>query len=150
MIDHVSLGVNELDKARAFYEAALKPLGFRPVMEHAGMVGFGPGPEKPWFWIGTPDGGRWANACPGSHVAFQATSRAAVDAFYRAAIRAGGRDNGKPGLRPQYHADYYGGFIIDLDGHHIEAACHLPESKASATARKKSSKTSRKTKARSK
>ena len=150
MIDHISLGVNDLARSGAFYDAALKPLGFRRVMEFPGMIGFGPSPAEPRFWIGAPDGGRWANACPGSHVAFQAGSRGLVDAFYRAAIRAGGRDNGKPGLRPEYHPHYYGGFVIDPDGHHIEAVCHLPESKASAGARKKSSKPSGKTKARSK
>jgi catechol 2,3-dioxygenase-like lactoylglutathione lyase family enzyme len=150
MIDHLSLGVNDLAKSRAFYEAALKPLGFRPVMEFPGMVGFGPSPEEPRFWIGRPDGGRWANACPGSHVCFEASSRALVDAFHRAARRAGGRDNGKPGLRPEYHPHYYGGFIIDPDGHHIEAACHQPAAKSSAGARAKSPKSSSKAKARSK
>ncbi len=148
MIDHVSLGVNDLKKACAFYEAALKPLGFRRVMEFPGMAGFGPSPDEPRFWIGAPDGGRWANACPGNHVAFQAASRAAVDAFYRAALRAGGRDNGKPGLRPQYHPHYYGGFVIDPEGHHVEAACHMPVAKAGG--RKKSSTISRTSKTRSK
>jgi catechol 2,3-dioxygenase-like lactoylglutathione lyase family enzyme len=150
MIDHISLGVNDLEKAGLFYDAALKPLGFRRVMEHNGSIGFGPNPAAPRFWLGRPDGGRWANACPGSHVCFEAASRAVVDAFYRAAIRAGGRDNGKPGLRPQYHPNYYGGFVIDPEGHHIEAACHLPEAKARAATRKKSTATSRKSKTRSK
>jgi catechol 2,3-dioxygenase-like lactoylglutathione lyase family enzyme len=127
MIDHLSLGVNDLKLARDFYDAALKPLGIKRQAEFPGMYGYGPTTEQVLFWIGVPDGGRWANACPGTHVAFAAPSRAAVRAFHKAALGAGGRDNGKPGLRPDYHPNYYGAFIIDPAGHHVEAVCHTAE-----------------------
>ncbi len=127
MIDHVSLGVNDLGALRDFYDAALKPLGLKRVMDVPGGCGYGPSPEQAQFWLGVPDGGRWANACPGTHVAFAAPNRAAVRAFHRAALKAGGRDNGKPGLRPQYHAHYFGAFVIDPAGHFVEAVCHQPE-----------------------
>jgi catechol 2,3-dioxygenase-like lactoylglutathione lyase family enzyme len=127
MLDHVGFGVSDYAKAKAFYEKALAPLGIGAVMEvgpeesggHA-YCGFGRG-EKPFFWIGTGD------RLEGSlHVAFTADDRATVDRFHEAAIAAGGRDNGKPGLRPHYHPDYYGAFILDPDGHNIEAVCHRP------------------------
>jgi catechol 2,3-dioxygenase-like lactoylglutathione lyase family enzyme len=125
MLDHVSLGVNDLAAAIAFYDAALPPLGYKRVVEIPGAVAYGVG-EQPMFWLGVPEGGRWANACPGTHVAFAAPSRAAVKAFYTAALKAGGRDNGKPGLRPDYHPNYFGAFVIDPSGHHVEAVCHKP------------------------
>lgn len=125
MLDHISLGVNDLTVAAEFYDAALKPLGFKRIMEHPGMIGYG-ADQFPTFWIGVPDGGRWANACPGTHVAFAAESRAAVKSFYSAALKSGGRDNGKPGLRTDYHKDYFGAFVIDPSGHHVEAVCHQP------------------------
>jgi catechol 2,3-dioxygenase-like lactoylglutathione lyase family enzyme len=128
MLDHIGLAVADFDRARAFYRAALKPLGLGVVMEvtaeesggdaHAGFGDEG----KPFFWIGTR-----ANAKGGAHVAFAAQTRAEVDAFYAAAIAAGGRDNGAPGLRPHYHPNYYGAFVYDPDGNNIEAVCHLRE-----------------------
>jgi len=129
MIDHVSLGVNDLDAARAFYDATLKPLGLERHVEFPGPCGYGATANQANFWIGVPAGGRWANACPGSHVAFAAPSRAAVKAFHRAALKAGGRDDGKPGLRPHYHPNYFGAFVIDPSGHHVEAVCHKAEAK---------------------
>jgi catechol 2,3-dioxygenase-like lactoylglutathione lyase family enzyme len=135
MIDHLGLPVSDLARATEFYRTALEPLGYGVVMQvsaaetgHGGAVGFGaPGKAadfqsgKPSFWIG--EGER----LPGHiHVAFVAPSRAAVDAFYRAALAAGGKDNGPPGLRPHYHANYYGAFVLDLDGNNIEAVCHAP------------------------
>jgi len=128
LIDHVSLGVSNLEKSRSFYDAALKPLGCRRVYDLEILSGYGTSEDKPSFWIAGP-GAVELNVVPlsGSHVAFAAPSRAAVDAFYAAAMAAGGRDNGKPGLRPQYHENYYGAFVIDPDGHHIEAVCHRPE-----------------------
>jgi len=129
MIDHIGFAVADFARSRAFYVSALAPLGFGPVMdvtkEHTGGyegAGFG-APNKPQFWIGNSDkrGGSM-------HVAFMAPTRAAVQAFHRAAIAAGGRDNGAPGLRPHYHANYYGAFVFDLDGHNIEAVCHSAES----------------------
>jgi catechol 2,3-dioxygenase-like lactoylglutathione lyase family enzyme len=113
------------EESRRFYDGALAPLGYRVVMElpkeHTGglvILGYGV-PPKPDFWIaeGTPNE-------PRVHVAFRAESRAVVDAFYRAALAAGGRDNGPPGTRPHYHASYYGAFVLDPDGHNIEAVCH--------------------------
>lgn len=125
MLDHVSFSVSDYARSRSFYEQALKPLGYRLVMEvtpeQSGSVsyaGFGDD-KKPYFWIGTgsPLKGRM-------HVAFVAKDRAAVDAFHRAAIAAGAKDNGAPGLRPHYHRNYYGAFVLDPDGHNIEAVCH--------------------------
>jgi len=128
MIDHTGLDVSDYEKSKAFYSAALAPLGYSVIMEvpreHTGGVGVaGLGEKgKPDFWIheGTPQ-------TPRVHVAFGVTSRALVDAFYEAALAAGGKDNGKPGPRPHYHAGYYGAFVLDPDGHNIEAVCHRPE-----------------------
>ena len=128
MLDHIGFAVADHARSRAFYVAALAPLGFAPVMDltkeqtgdYAG-TGFGP-PGRPHFWVG--DGGARGGSV---HVAFSADSRAAVDAFYRAAIAAGGRDNGASGLRPHYHENYYAAFVFDPDGHNIEAVCHKPE-----------------------
>ena len=125
MIDHSGLKVSDPVKSRRFYEAALAPLGYRVVMEvptqyTGGLVVLGFGvPPKPDFWVaqGTPE-------TPRVHVAFRAGSKAEVDAFHRAALAAGGRDNGPPGPRPHYHDKYYGGFILDPDGHNIEAVFH--------------------------
>ena len=129
MIDHIGLTVADLDKARAFYLAALQPLGIAVVMEvteemtggHGAHLGFGRD-NNPFFWIGTGKA-----ATTGCHVAFSGPDTATVDAFHKAALAAGGRDNGAPGLRPHYHADYYGGFVLDPDGNNIEAVCHSPE-----------------------
>ncbi len=122
MFDHVGFPVRDAAKSRAFYTAALAPLGIGVAMEFPGWVGFGK-PGKPQFWLGG-DG-----APPsGVHIAFAAATRAEVDAFYHAAMAAGGRDNGGPGLRPHYHANYYGAFVLDPDGHNIEAVCHAAES----------------------
>ena len=126
MLDHIGLSVADYAKARAFYEAALKPLGFGVVMavgaeETGGYAGAGFGAGKPEFWIGTGDKPRG-----GVHVAFTAATRAEVDAFYKAAMAAGGRDNGGPGLRPHYHPNYYGAFVFDPDGNNVEAVCHKP------------------------
>jgi catechol 2,3-dioxygenase-like lactoylglutathione lyase family enzyme len=120
MIDHLGLVVTNLDDSRAFYAAALAPLGYTAIMVFDEAVGFGV-PPKPDFWLseGEPAASRM-------HVAFRAERRADVDAFYRAALAAGGRDNGAPGLRTHYHPNYYGAFVLDPDGHNIEAVCHLP------------------------
>jgi catechol 2,3-dioxygenase-like lactoylglutathione lyase family enzyme len=126
MIDHIGFSVSDYARAKAFYEQALAPLGYGLVMEvtaqetGALVAGFGRG-GKPDFWIG--DEGRLELPV---HVAFLADDRSTVDAFYRAAIAAGGKDNGAPGLRPHYHPNYYGAFVLDPDGHNIEAVCHAP------------------------
>jgi catechol 2,3-dioxygenase-like lactoylglutathione lyase family enzyme len=128
MLDHIGFSVGDLVKAKAFYEKALAPLGVTVVMEVTpemtggkdAYLGFGDG-GKPYFWVGT--GGKLS---PHLHVAFAAPDRKAVDAFHKAALAAGGKDNGAPGLRPHYHANYYGAFVLDPDGHNIEAVCHAP------------------------
>ncbi|MBP7701759.1 MAG: VOC family protein [Phenylobacterium sp.] len=125
MLDHIGLTVSDFARARAFYDAALAPLGVAMVMEvtpeqTGGSSHLGYGSDgKPYFWIG--DGGATTGAL---HVAFTAADRATVDAFYAAALAAGGRDNGPPGLREHYHPTYYGAFVLDPDGHNIEAVCH--------------------------
>ena len=126
MIDHVGFAVSNYERAKEFYAKALAPLGYTLIMEVDAAdnpsgypaAGFGAG-GKPDFWIG----GEGRTEKP-LHVAIVAEDRAAVDAFYRAALAAGGRDNGVPGLRPHYHANYYAAFVLDPDGHNIEAVCH--------------------------
>ena len=126
MIDHIGFPVSDYARAKTFYLQALAPLDYTLIMEvgqqenDALAAGFG-ADGKPDFWIG----GEGALDRP-LHVAFVAKDRAMVDAFYKAALAAGGRDNGAPGLRPHYHADYYGAFVRDPDGHNIEAVCHTP------------------------
>ena len=134
MIDHFSLPVSDLRKSKPFYEAVLGALGYlslqAQVFDGYSAFGFGDDPDgEPPFWIGGP-----AEASPekavtpeGQHIAFTARSRAMVDAFHAAGLAAGGSDNGPPGLRPQYHADYYAAVLLDPDGHRIEAVCHRPE-----------------------
>lgn len=120
MIDHIGITVRDLAASKAFFAAALAPLGMRVVMEFPDAVGMGP-PGKPGFWLGaggTPSGPM--------HIAFAAADRRAVDAFHQRAIAAGGRDNGAPGIRAHYHPDYYGAFVIAPDGHNVEAVCHAP------------------------
>ncbi len=127
MIDHTGLTVSDPVRSRQFYEQALAPLGYAVLMEvpkdfTGGLVVLGYGvPPKPDFWTaeGKPN-------TPRLHVAFRGASRALVDEFYKAAMAAGGRDNGPPGLRPHYHSNYYGAFVLDPDGHNIEAVCHEP------------------------
>ena len=121
MYDHVGLTVSDLERSRAFYAAALAPLGITALARFGSFIGFGR--EHPQFWIGA---GTVSQPAPRTHVAFAAVSRLEVDAFHRAAIEHGGVDHGTPGLRPQYHPDYYGAFVLDPDGHNIEAVCHRP------------------------
>jgi catechol 2,3-dioxygenase-like lactoylglutathione lyase family enzyme len=118
MLDHVSLGVSDIERSKQFYDQALRPLGIeRLYAEGPTAAGYGAG-RKAFFWIGQRD-----DAQTGSHVAFVAEDRETVDRFHQAALAAGARDNGQPGLRPHYHADYYGAFVLDPDGHNIEAVC---------------------------
>ena len=136
MLDHVSLRVADYDRSKGFYAAALAPLGYLLGMENASGAGFRRG-FIPDFWIkqGEPMslGARAVPpepaGCggPAVHVAFAGENRTTVDAFYRAALAAGARDNGAPGLRPNYHPNYYGAFVLDPDGYNIEAVCHQPE-----------------------
>jgi catechol 2,3-dioxygenase-like lactoylglutathione lyase family enzyme len=128
MIDHIGFAVSNMERSKTFYVDALKPLGIGVLMEVTAEqtgadahAGFGKN-DKAFFWIGTGNKPRG-----GAHVAFTAQTRAEVDSFYRAALAAGGRDNGAPGPRPHYHEHYYGAFIFDPDGNNIEAVCHRPE-----------------------
>ncbi|MGH6769331.1 MAG: VOC family protein [Xanthobacteraceae bacterium] len=124
MIDHLGFPVSDYERSKAFYEQALKPLGYALVVEvesnemGAPACGFGPG-GNPDFWIGGEGG--VGNPI---HVAIVAKDRATVDAFHKAALAAGGKDNGAPGLRPHYGPNYCAAFVLDPDGHNIEAVCH--------------------------
>lgn len=127
MIDHTGFNVSDPARSRRFYEAALAPLGYAVLMEvptafTGGLVVLGLGvAPKPDFWLkeGSPQ-------TPRIHIAFRADDRAQVDAFYAAAMAAGGTDNGPPGVRAHYHPNYYGAFVLDPDGYNVEVVCHLP------------------------
>jgi catechol 2,3-dioxygenase-like lactoylglutathione lyase family enzyme len=129
MIDHIGFPVSDYERSKGFYARALAPLGYGIVMEigaertesQSPAAGFG-ADGKPDFWIGGEGGLKGV-----VHIAIIAKDRKSVDEFHRAALAAGGRDNGPPGLRPHYHANYYGAFVRDPDGHNIEAVCHAPE-----------------------
>ncbi len=128
MLDHVGIPVSDVEKSKSFYMNVMKPLGYGLIIEVSSPetngkthAGFGAG-KRPQFWIssGKPLKGP-------VHFAFEAKTREAVRKFYDAALKAGGSDNGAPGLRPHYHENYYGAFVLDPDGHNIEAVCHLAE-----------------------
>ena len=127
MIDHITFGVTDFARSVAFYDRAFAPLGvarlFDVPLEHTnGVKVTGYGDDRPWFWIAEED------ATTGKlHIALAAPDHASVDAFYTEALRAGGTDNGAPGPRPHYHPHYYGAFVLDPDGHNIEAVCHNPQ-----------------------
>ena len=126
MIDHVSYAVSDYARSRAFYDAALAPLGYRPMMDFGQVVGYG-AQRGPQFWISAEgDPAEAVARTRGFHIAFRAQDHKAVDEFYRAALAAGGRDNGAPGVRSHYHPDYYAAFVFDPDGYRIEAVCHRP------------------------
>lgn len=124
MIAHVGIQVSDIERSKRFYSEALHPIGYQMIREYgitpmrpAASAGFGEPPHTDlWIYQGEP-------SPAAGHIAFQVSRRALVDAFYEAAIAAGGRDNGKPGLRPQYSASYYGAFVLDPDGYNIEAVC---------------------------
>jgi catechol 2,3-dioxygenase-like lactoylglutathione lyase family enzyme len=124
MIDHIGIPVSDYARSKAFYEKALAPLGYSLIMEvqqhenDTPAAGFGID-HKPDFWIGG-EGGLNKRV----HVAIVAKTRLMVDEFYKSALVVGGKDNGAPGLRPLYHPNYYGAFVLDPDGHNIEAVCH--------------------------
>lgn len=128
MIDHTGIIASNFEKSKVFYVDALAAIGYQLLAElpasitgHSDVAGYGE-PPKSDFWVskGTPNN-------PPVHIAFRVVTRAQVEAFYKAAIAAGGRDNGAPGLRPHYHPNYYSAFVLDPDGHNIEAVCHTPE-----------------------
>lgn len=131
MIDHVGFAVRDYDRAKAFYGKTLAAIGYTLIMEVQGDVNASGYPAagygmngKPDFWIGAE--GNVGDPVP-LHVAFAVKTRAMVDAFHTAALAAGGKDNGGPGLRPHYHPNYYGAFIFDPEGNNVEAVCHAPE-----------------------
>jgi catechol 2,3-dioxygenase-like lactoylglutathione lyase family enzyme len=127
MIDHLAIDVSDLKKSGHFYDNALKPLGYRKLtespQEFGGRLCLG--------WEDSADTsiyiGEGSRNEPRLHIAFRADNHEQVDEFYRAALAGGGRDNGKPGLRPEYHKNYYGAFVLDPDDHNIEAVCHTPQ-----------------------
>ena len=131
MIDHTGITVTDFAASKAFYASALAPVGYTLVMElpasvtgHADVAGFGEAP-KPDFWVTQATAQKPAHNVT-IHFAFRAGNRAQVDAFYTAALQAGGTDNGAPGIREHYHPNYYGAFVLDPDGHNIEVVCHEP------------------------
>jgi catechol 2,3-dioxygenase-like lactoylglutathione lyase family enzyme len=122
VLDHLGIAVADYAKSKLFFQRALAPLGYELVMEFGGeAAGLGVG-GRPDFWIAKSTGTTSGPA----HICFAAESRAVVDAFHKAALAAGGTDNGAPGLRPQYHPTYYGAFVLDPDGNNVEAVCHAP------------------------
>ena len=127
LIDHVTLIVSDYARSKLFYEKALAPLGVKIIMEYGKACGFGRA-QKPDFWIGQGPTSfqkpEHLTTITPTHLAFAARSRAEVDAFHAAAIAAGGRDFGEPGARPIYHPGYYGAFVLDPDGHNVEAVIH--------------------------
>lgn len=121
MIDHIVVRVKDFKKSRRFYEAALAPLGYRVLKEFPGWVGLGVG-DKTDLWIAQEE-----PLTTGVHLAFASRDRRTVDAFHAAAMKAGAKDNGAPGLRKDYHPHYYGAFALDPEGNNIEAVCHDPK-----------------------
>ncbi len=128
MIDHTGVVVSDFNKSKAFYTQALTPIGYAMLMDlpasvtgHTDVAGFGED-QKPDFWIS-----RGIANKPPVHIALRVSSRSIVDAFYKAAMAAGATNNGEPGLRPHYHQNYYGAYVLDPDGHNIEAVCHEAE-----------------------
>jgi catechol 2,3-dioxygenase-like lactoylglutathione lyase family enzyme len=124
VLDHVGIRVSDFEQSKRFYAEALSPLGYELLMEPSvSAAGLG-WQGKPDFWIGQGDSGQPV------HIAFAASDRASVDAFHEEALAAGGRNNGGPGLRPEYHQSYYAAFVFDPDGNNIEAVCHEPVEEA--------------------
>jgi catechol 2,3-dioxygenase-like lactoylglutathione lyase family enzyme len=124
VLDHVGIRVSDFEQSKRFFTEALSPLGYELIMEPSvSVAGFGR-QGKPDFWIGQGDRGQPV------HIAFAASDRASVDAFHEEALAAGGRNNGGPGLRPEYHQSYYGAYVFDPDGNNIEAVCHEPAEEA--------------------
>jgi catechol 2,3-dioxygenase-like lactoylglutathione lyase family enzyme len=130
MLDHMTFRVTDMARSRRFYAAALAPLGyalqFHQVFDGVQVVGFGIGDRIDTWLVDGPSPHGGPPVSTGCHLAWSAPDRDAVDAFHAAALAAGGRDNGAPGLRPMYHPHYYGGFVLDPDGNNVEAVCHQP------------------------
>ena len=122
MLDHIGIEVSDYERSKAFYAAALAPLGMKLLMEPAdGVGGFGvPADQKPFFWIAARGGA----VVSGAHVAFEVPNLELVDSFHASALAAGAQDNGAPGKREIYHPNYYGAYVLDPDGNNVEAVCH--------------------------
>jgi catechol 2,3-dioxygenase-like lactoylglutathione lyase family enzyme len=125
MLDHVSIGVRDVGASRKFYDAALKPLGYECLSKGDDYAGYGR--KGVQLWLGQSEHPVKADMRSGLHFCFTAESRKAVDAFYAAAIKGGAKDNGKPGIRPDYTQPYYAAFVIDPDGYRLEAYCGKKE-----------------------
>jgi catechol 2,3-dioxygenase-like lactoylglutathione lyase family enzyme len=121
MIDHLSIGVRQLAAARRFYDAVLAPLGYRLLADYPGSLGYGDGHAE--LWLLEAERPVPADDKSGLHLCFAAPNRAAVDRFHAAALKTGGKDNGKPGPRPDYGPHYYAAFAVDPDGYRLEAHC---------------------------
>ena len=125
-LDHIGLSVADYETAKKFYVAALKPLRMTLIMEFPNTGGFG-ADGKPFLWVAQE-----GRTTPHAHIAIAVEDRDQVDAFYAAAIAAGATDNGPPGIRAHYHENYYGAFVLDLDGHNLEAVCHASAAELAA------------------
>jgi catechol 2,3-dioxygenase-like lactoylglutathione lyase family enzyme len=137
MLHHVSVGVRDVARAATFYDPVLKALGYKRVADYSpGAIGYGERADVAAFWIGLPHDQGTPSSGNGAHVGFIAKSRAAVNKFHEAALKAGGSNNGEPGPRPDYGPVYYGSFVYDLDGNKIEAT-YNPPPKVKASAAKK-------------
>jgi catechol 2,3-dioxygenase-like lactoylglutathione lyase family enzyme len=147
MLHHVSVGVRDVTRAAMFYDPVLKALGYKRVVDFSpGAIAYGESKDRPEFWVGKPHDQGIPTAGNGTHVGFIAKSKAAVDAFHTAALKAGGSNGGEPGPRPDYGFAYYGAFIYDLDGNKIEATLMPPATKAKAKVAKKPAKKAKKAK----
>jgi catechol 2,3-dioxygenase-like lactoylglutathione lyase family enzyme len=124
MIDHLSIGVSDVAASGRFYDAVLAPLGYRRLYDSADALGYGA--TDPVLWVQKSEHPVPADPRSGLHICFAAPDRGSVEAFHRAALSTSGKDNGKPGHRPDYGADYYAAFVMDPDGYRIEAHCHVP------------------------
>ena len=124
MLDHISIGVRDIAKAKRFYDAALHPLGYECLSQGEGSLGYGQGAVA--FWISTTEAPVPANPSSGLHFCLSAPTRKSVESFHAAALKSGGRDNGAPGIRADYGPNYYAAFVIDPDGYRIEACCNRP------------------------
>jgi catechol 2,3-dioxygenase-like lactoylglutathione lyase family enzyme len=124
MIDHISVGVRDIATAKKFYDAALQPLGYECLSQSEGSLGYGRGAVE--YWIITVQHPVGSDAQSGLHICFSAPTRRSVDSFHTAALKAGGGDNGAPGIRADYDANYYAAFVVDPDGYRIEAHCGKP------------------------
>jgi len=134
MLHHVSVGVRDVARAARFYDPVLKALGYRRVMDYSPhAIAYGESKDRPEFWVGLPHDQKLPSGGNGTHIAFAAKGKAAVDKFHAAAMAAGGSNNGEPGPRPDYGPGYYGAFVYDLDGNKVEAVfIAAPRSKPGA------------------